>query len=117
MNNKSLMSAVAHGAAGIHDHLMIMLTFHSKSHPDDGHVRGPKSRTLLSNTIIYYWHQPHVWHRNAPWHPSQAITVHYPHVFLGSKHINHSLVLGIIVEYIAQRKQGMFPQIWKLVFS
>jgi hypothetical protein len=86
-----LMFSVAHGAAG---------TRPSHDHVDISRKITPRRRACAwaPNLEHYYWHLPHVWHRNAPLAPSRTIAVHYnPHVFLGSKRINYSLVLGIIM--------------------
>ena len=45
---------------------------------------------------------------------TNKITNHYSrsHVFSGLKRIDDGLVLGVIMEQISQRKQGMFAQVW-----
>ena len=43
------------------------------------------------------------------WHVTTRTTPSQPHVFICPECVNDSLVLGIVVKQIAQRKEGMFP--------
>jgi hypothetical protein len=48
----------------------------------------------------------------APWHVTTRTTPSQPHVFVCRPEcVNDSLVLGTVVKQIAQRKEGMFPQV------
>lgn len=38
-------------------------------------------------------------------------------LFVSTERIDHGLVLGIVMEQIAQRKEGMFSQVWNFFFS
>ena len=49
--------------------------------------------------IIQTWH----------WHVTTRTTPSRPHVFIVPECVNDSLILGVVVKQIAQRKEGMFP--------
>lgn len=82
---------------------LLKITFNAECHSRTSDKIGTGACCL----VFWVW-LLQTWH----WHVTTQITPSQPHVFVCRPEcVNDSLVLGIVVKQIAQRKEGMFPQV------